>query len=328
MDIRNLQSTGGKSFSITLPKTWIKKNSLQHKSKIIVDFVNTTSLLLMPYKPNKSFLSVNINADALSKSQLKKILVGYFISGLDSIYIFYKKPTIDNKNYVRRIATKLLGFEVIEKETGKIELKNILQVQELNPSEYVLRLTQTVKSMLRDLGIVLRTKDVYLAEDIIDRDNEVDRLNAFVQRNFIKSIQMQTPNAANMSIADFYSYSIFALRMERIGDHSVRIAQKVLSSKNEKIVLYSQLITRTLKKITNWLNLLEDSINYPNETVLLKILEEVGELENKYFKYKNGINSDELRMIEDSLDRINSYIKNIAEERIIFLHIKEISQSG
>ncbi len=85
-----------------------------------------------------------------------------------------------------------------------------------------------VKGMHEDVMRALQTKDITLAEDVLSRDNDVDRLHWLVARQY--NILLQNANLAekmNITIGMASTCFLISRIIERIGDHVVRIAQNV-----------------------------------------------------------------------------------------------------
>jgi phosphate uptake regulator len=79
--------------------------------------------------------------------------------------------------------------------------------------------------MFQDALTALKANDTFLAQDIINRDNEVDKLQWLIYRQF--HFVLHDPNLlekmqVNMNQA--LNFLVVSRILERVGDHGVRIA--------------------------------------------------------------------------------------------------------
>jgi phosphate uptake regulator len=84
-------------------------------------------------------------------------------------------------------------------------------------------------SMLEDAVTAIRENDDSLAQDVIERDDDVDRLWFMVSRIFRATLR--TPKAAEelgVSRETCFDYHSSARQLERIADHAAKMAQHAL----------------------------------------------------------------------------------------------------
>ena len=239
IEIRKVQITGGSSYVISLPKTWAKSLNIQKNDPLGVIIQQDGTLLITP----------NINEIQLQKTKefdvdtidkpihLFRYLIGAYISGYTIIKI--KSDTLIPP-FVRTTARKFthitIGQEVVEETTTSIIIKDILNPAEMPFENTIRRMCIIVKSMHEDAINALEKRDKALAEDVVLRDNELDRLHWLIARQQnIVSKNVQLAQKMGITTGMIANYFLISRIIERIGDHAVRIAKNVLNLIEEKI---------------------------------------------------------------------------------------------
>jgi phosphate uptake regulator len=119
-----------------------------------------------------------------------------------------------------------IGQEVAGETDVSITIKDLLNPLEMPIDRTLSRMAVIVRSMHRDAMVALITAKGTLAEDVIARDNDVDRLHWLVARQF--NLILSEPDLArSMKITPGMASRLFVLSrlIERIGDHGVRVAE-------------------------------------------------------------------------------------------------------
>jgi phosphate uptake regulator len=233
MEIRKVQITGGSSYVISLPKEWAKSVNIKKNDPLGIIAQNDGTLLITPKitgEPTqrvKAFdISVVDDPDLLFRS-----LVGAYIMGYTTIRVTASgriPPQV--RMVVRDFTQTAIGQEVAEENDTAITIKDLLNPVEMPFDNTLKRMYVLSKGMHEDAIIALKTKNKILAEDVIARDKDVDRLQWLIARqyhlilndgNLSKRMQISL-NAAT-------SYFLISRIIERIGDHAVNIAKNVMS---------------------------------------------------------------------------------------------------
>ena len=322
MEIRNIQKTGGKSYIITLPKKWIIANFLKNKDKVkIFEYKKYLKIIPFSYKKQETFQTFQI--DNMSKSQIEREIVGYYLSGVDNIVVKAKNIAYEQRSIIRHVSYKLIGCECLESSTNQMLLRISSNNEIVIMPEYIKRMIAMIILMYQDSLKYLENKEKLLARDVIERDIEIDRLNlAIIRFNnmLLNGSELEDKNL--ISLFDSQFYKIIAIRIERIADHIVRIAEYyLLTDKNFKPV-FNFLEKSVLKNTLQNLNLCQEmlfSLDKQKAHHYLDIFSEFSKLKMK----KKYLGDDYFNLvISESLSRINSYIANIAEEIINYLNAK------
>jgi len=325
METRSIQKTGGSSFSLTLPKSWVVKNNLEDTGIVEIYDNDTNQLIIQPQKLNNVY-SANLVIDHLPNNHIVRELIGIYVSGANEIIITAKTISYKQRSLIRSISHKLIGFELVEESSGRIFIKNVVN-SDIDITEYLKQMIGIIQSMFSDIVMTINTLDRDLALDIIERDIEVDRIHLAILRQFnIILTNAGSNNIVNLTTADLHFYELAGIRLERIADHIVRIASMISILKNkDKIVLnkneYSDLI-----QIQEYINNFPDIILNLDKQLSHKFLDKYeSKIKNEFIKQSTIKKSSTNILIQDSIERIRSYIANIAEETIHHINTKNLS---
>jgi len=322
MEIRSIQKTGGRSFTVTLPKKWVLSNRLQIKGRVKIN-ESDNYLILSPFLYKKNIKSPVCVIDSMTKEQIYRELIGFYLSGTSEIIVRAKNITPEQRAAVREISYRLIGCECLESTGNQILLKNTSIYDYGEIPNFTNRITTTIYFMFLDTINYLKNNDKSLAKDVLERDTEIDRLTLGISRLArLRINDLDIEKTDKFTFVDAVYYEHVAIRLERIADHIVRIAEYFLiNDTNQPIVLNRKekiSINSTLKKIEQCQKIIfsldkKEAHGYLDEFILFS----QKKIDKKYAN-KKFINL----VLAESISRINSYIANIAEETINYLNIK------
>lgn len=232
IETRKVQKTGGSSFIVSLPKEWIEKHRIQPKDSIGILAQPDGNLLITPQIDTEKIVKTKefIVDDIKDGNFLFRLLIGAYIMGFSKIIIKSGKKF---EPYIRDCITHFtqiaIGPEIVEESNNFILIKDLVNPREMPFEKTIRRMYILVQIMHEDAIKALETGDKNLAEEVIKRDNDVDRLHWLVGRQshiVLRDIILcQKLGITLEQASDFHSMSKI---LERIGDHAVKIAINVL----------------------------------------------------------------------------------------------------
>ena len=239
MEIRKVQVTGGSSYVVSLPKTWVKKLNIKKNDPLgLIIQPDGTLLITKKVDEGQEERIINIDAENIdTPAFLFRCLIGAYIAGYTIIKIKSRgviPPFV--RAVTRKFTQATIGQEVVEETNNSIMIKDLLNPVEMPFDKSIRRMYMIVKNMHKDAVSILKNRDKTLAEDILSRDNDVDRLQWLIARqhnmvsrdvNLNRKMGVTTEKAAN--------YFLISRIIERIGDHAVRIAKNILNFIDEKV---------------------------------------------------------------------------------------------
>ena len=223
METRKVQVTGGSTFTVSIPKDWATEQGISAGSAIELH-PEGESLLLIPQRP-KDGTEGTLDIDTLSGEDLARAVVTLYVSGFDRIRLETTTIEPEQRRSIRDATQSLVGLEVIEETGDYVLLQDLLDSSELSIHNAVTRMRLIALTMLGDAVESVTSANHELARDVIRRDDDVDRLWFMVSRVF-RSVLRDPRAAAALGVSRevCFDYHSSARQLERIADHSVKIA--------------------------------------------------------------------------------------------------------
>lgn len=260
MDTRKLQKTGGSTYIVSLPKHWVTASKLKVGDSVSMTIDSGGTLTLdssLGTKKPISRIEVLVDEDENDLHFLRR-LIGLYISGHDEIIVRGRTripPEI--RKIVSDFTRKVIGSEIVEESLTSVTIQDVADHTHLDMRKVLRRMHLMSRSMHADSMEALKNSDKDLAENVLARDDEVDRLYWFVakqQSMILRDPAVSRKMGIGISEASFYLSAAKAL--ERIADHAARIAHSAsaLSSEslNDKLVKdiegYSSTVLSVLDK--------------------------------------------------------------------------------
>jgi phosphate uptake regulator len=258
-----------------------------------------------------------------------RILISHYLAGYDNIRLTTKKgfSAYDRKFIKDAVRQKLIGLELVEESRNELVFQCLLNYNDLPLSRVIKNMYGLVISMLEDSMTALQDHNLEIAEDVIQRDDDVDRFYLLAVRQLKAAIEdIELSNKIGIRYPrECLGYRLITKSIERIGDHAVKIARNIMKMSAEMDADDS-----IFKMAENSRKVFESSINSMTEEDLQAINKIVVEaknvsqfgvsLESQDDKYSNAV---ELSMILESLRRVAEYSADIAEVSIN-MNVKQI----
>ena len=220
-----------------------------------------------------------------------------------------------------------IGQEVVEETETLIFIKDLLNPAEMPFENTLKRMCVIVKNMHTDAVTALETHNRILAEDVIKRDIDADRLNWLIARQ-TNMIMLHASLSRKMGISQSIAmqYYILSRIIERIGDHAVRIAEhslpiidaeldkKTLSMIKKSSIVSLEIFDRSIVSFFN-ADMKEANRNIESINALENLS---GEINNLVLK-QDLLVAISLTYISESIRRAGEYAGDISETVINLL---------
>jgi phosphate uptake regulator len=229
-DFRKVQVTGGNSFVVSLPKTWVNDVGLRASDPVAVLIQPDSSLLIVPRRdiraPSRSEAILEAS-QGLDKDFLLRHFISYYLAGYDTIRITLGKSDGALRGFIREgIRRKLVGVEIIEESSGGILTQCLSGYVDLPLKKALERMAIIAGGMLTDSVAVLQGGGKSLATEVIERDDEVDRFYHFLLRQLNIAVRDRSviQEIGLTSTRDCLGYRLVVKSVERVADHAAGIA--------------------------------------------------------------------------------------------------------
>lgn len=342
--LRKLQRTKGKTYTISLPKTWIKKMKLKSGTMIRI-IPQDDSLVIVrarPKKPEPRKAPILVSPKDKPELVLRKIDSAYLV-GYDEISIETAEAEIKESLRARlkdHIQTRLTGIAIVTDSPNKLELKVVTGFEELSMkyvlekiSENIISMHKEAVNLLEEVGRLNNQALEQMARKIRDRDNLIDGLHLHGIRLLKAAVDDRNIRAKIGLITgrECLGYRLVVKSMERIGDHAAKICRNIvlLKKRIDREVLrkiqdmsdYSiQVFSNTMQSFFDFVEKRQDAFlkanNVIDDAANISTLED--EIDHLLFKEteRPDISPKELsgiKIIVESIRRTAEYSSDIAE---------------
>jgi len=237
-DFRKVQVTGGNSFVVSLPKTWVNDVGLRASDPVAVLVQPDSSLLIVPRRdiraPSRSEAVLEAS-QGLDKDFLLRHFISYYLAGYDTIRITLGRADGGLRGFIREgIRRKLVGVEIIEESSGGILTQCLSGYVDLPLKKALERMAIIAGGMLTDSVAVLQGGGKGLATEVVERDDEVDRFYHFLLRQLNIAVRDRSviQEIGLTSTRDCLGYRLVVKSVERVADHAAGIAQQAEELQN------------------------------------------------------------------------------------------------
>ena len=328
LEQRRLQMTGGSTYILSLPKNWVTRNRLHKGSLLVFTEEDDGSLSLLPSEFEKQEkksealirVSTNENPDAIMRKAISAYLVGYSLlhiraQGEQSL-------NIELRNYLKSFARSyLVGTEIVNDSPTDLTLQILLNYPEFSVESALRRMAIIAGSMHREAVACLENLDYSTAKAVVETDREVNRFSLYILRllkmavtniRLVKEIGLSSPR-------ECLGYRLIAKSVERAADHATKIAENILSLKN-------QVNPDLLKRINNLssmaITMFENSVealfkhDYIQAESVIEKVTQIRNIEKDAVISSQVVNIKEIpniRLLIESIRRTAEYASDISE---------------
>ena len=333
VELRKLQMTGGASYTVSLPKDWVKEQGLKVGDVVAVMPRSDSSLTLIPHEkmPSGQSKGAEVTIAPLKdqhKEQILRTILAQYLAGYDVIRIRFPssaKPEL--RTYLRESARKMfVGCEIIEESNDELIVQCLSSYGDLPAPKVISRMSLIAKLMLRDAVESLKNRDPAMAEEIIRRDEEIDRFYLFIIRQLTMAV-LNRSLILEIGLADprdCLVYRVVSKSLERIADHATAIAKM---STGIESPLPPKLIDEISKASDITISVLEDSLkalsksdgSLANSSIVSakRVEKEAENVMDKLYAFKLSQKTVvAVRLALESLKRISEYSEDVAEMAI------------
>lgn len=227
LELRRLQRTSDGTFFVTLPKAWVEKNKLEKGAILSFSERKDGKLIGSPYGTQERKMNVITlgPGPTLQREIEEKYLLGF------DVFEIASQEAIDSelRGTIRRVVRSLVGLEVVEEDTKRLVIQCLIEPSLLFPDRILRRLHMISLAMQTDAVDAFVRKDAKLAQTVVERDEDVDRLYFLLVRVVRAALTDATiADKLGASPIDCLDYRILASLVEKFADYATDIAESTL----------------------------------------------------------------------------------------------------
>lgn len=321
MEIRKIQRTGGSTYIVSLPKQWANRVGVTNGMNVGITIRPDGTLLITPDTLSISSIQRQLDVTGKMGDLLIREIIASYIAGFNIIELRSDRITAEQKATIRQITHKLIGPEIIEETADRMIIQDLLNPNELSMHQSVRRMFLIAVSMHEDALQALASNDSDLAQDVAQRDDEVDRLYLLIEKQFrtmLRSgqiIDSQKDLTPDMSL----DINLAARPIERIADHARKIALITPHLEETPPSAVILMFREAGRRVSDLIGNAAESLFSSNIELANKAIEKKDEVNKALRAIDNELTAMDskdalhLRIVSDSIDRIGDYGANIAE---------------
>jgi phosphate uptake regulator len=299
MDRRKIQLVAGSTYSVSLPKEWVKKRGLREKSEIIINEMGDGSLLLSSRDSSKQLSEISINSDEYA-TNIDHVIFSLYYLGIEKIMLFSKsKFSKETKAKIRKTITYMSGTEITYEDEQKIIISVLLDKTKLNVFQLIYRISLIIESSLTNLSEGPSMNEITMNE------SEIDRLYHLLVKIASLSLKdanlLESSNIKNISLIP--AYFLISKKLENMADRINHLSGYMSKScagfdnRTEIISFIKSELSRGIKYL-----MMKQS----------RIFEEMDQKE--YEKIMSLAKKSKDKIVEDYVKDILRYLTDIEEE--------------
>jgi len=231
METRKVQLSGGTTYTISLPKSWAQEHGIDAGSVLSL-FPNGDGSLLVEAEVGRSSeeRSTTVDVSTDSETAIRQWIYALHAVGFDTVTLVDRTGhSHEQRNVTEDTVANLSGFELLEANDTRIRLTDLIDAENIDVRKSALRLRLVMLGMHRDAVNAVLTDDETLAQRVIDRDNEADKLFAMLTRHFRRALtNLQEVEKLEYNRDELFEYYYVSRQFERIADHAEKIARFTL----------------------------------------------------------------------------------------------------
>ncbi|MFW6321551.1 MAG: PhoU domain-containing protein [Halohasta sp.] len=225
MDTRKVQSVGGGTHTVSLPKSWSRANGVAPGDVVDVHQHRDGVLAIQPQECEYGEpTQPTVRVDAESTDRLEATLRAAYAAGLRGLTLESTAAfSAAQRRTVDEVATTLTGMSVVDRSPTEIVVRVLLDSDEISVAQSVRQLCFVALSMHETAmeSVIAGSTPV----DIGRRDDQADRLAAMVDRSFLRAqARLDEVDALGYDRPRLFELWATARELERIADHAETIA--------------------------------------------------------------------------------------------------------
>ncbi len=319
---RKVQKTGGSTYFVTLPKEWADEVGIKPQAIVSLIPSDSGALLLVPESlPGRNRCTVTTGDWGFDR--LQREIIARYIVGYDVIEVESDKIRAEQRRMVRDIAQGLIGLEILDESQKAITLHALVNVRDFPPERTLRRVFDISLTMVTDAVAAFCSHGVELARDVVDRDDDVDRLALLVARQYSLLLRdLVLEEDYGLSRLQFSNYNEVIEQLERVADHAVKISGATIALESpvrkaaaSEVSAHAESSTDIVRRAVR--SFMDQSVELANEVLSDRTSsEKLFSVARRAIGDKHPEEAPSISIVLDSLLRIREYGFNIAEHAL------------
>ncbi|MCG2719069.1 MAG: AbrB/MazE/SpoVT family DNA-binding domain-containing protein, partial [Nanoarchaeota archaeon] len=139
---RKIQLIAGTTYTVSLPKEWVKKYNLKEKSRVSIKELRDGNLSLSPSTKleDRDKKKITLNIDNYG-ANIDQVLFAAYYLGFEEINLFSKNEiSMDLRSLIKKALVYMSGTEIMVEDIKNIEIKVLLDLSKINANQLFFRI--------------------------------------------------------------------------------------------------------------------------------------------------------------------------------------------
>jgi phosphate uptake regulator len=228
MDTRKVQTVGGGTYMVSLPKEWAESRDIDRGDTVNVhSHIDGILVIQTGEREEDTPGAVTVPVTADDTDELERTLRAAYAAGstevtFDAVETF----TSEQRRIINQVARNLPGVSIAEESGTSISVRTMLDADEVSIRQSVRQLKFVALSMHRDATAPL-TGETEPAS-LTDRDDQADRLYAMIDRTFTRGLaRLDQVDALELTRPELFELWAATHELERVADHAEALGTEV-----------------------------------------------------------------------------------------------------
>ncbi len=340
--VRRIQVSGNSTYLITLPKKWVEKVKLKSSDSVALLPLSNGTLLINPInlvdsrlpKSEEEQPSRTISIQSQKFEVIWRKFISAYLAGFNIVTFRSKKTlTKSDRMVIKRICHSVLGAEIVDESANSVTVRDLLGKGGFSIVHGIQRMHVISRSMLNDALESLMTGESDLIEDVVARDEEINKFHWMVCKQYgFLSKDVHFADRMAITPQEALGYLLVSRAIEKIADHASRIAQNCRNVKGDE-----PLVKEIHELGSEIVRLFDDSVGSLGGTdfdmidhhilTAIGLQERSKELNKRVLsRASESPNSVSLAFVLDSLERVRSYSEDICEVSINHMFVSQLNK--
>ena len=224
MDTRKIQTVGGGTYTVSLPKEWAESEGCTAGTTVnLHTHIDGLLVIQTPDSQTTPRNRVTLEVGNDDPAEIEQLLRAAYAAGVESVALEAPDGYTDEQHRaIERVTRNLTGVTVAEETETAVTVQTLLDAGEVSVRQSVRQLQFVALSMHRDAMAALTSGTT--SDRWADRDDQADRLYAMIDRYFQRGLaRLDEIDALGLTRPELFSLWVTANELERVADHAERI---------------------------------------------------------------------------------------------------------
>jgi phosphate uptake regulator len=221
METRKIQSVGGGTYTVSLPREWAASQGLDAGGVVnLHTHIDGVVVIQTEAETDELPAAVTIGVENDEAGPLEQIIRAAYAAGVTEVTLQSEDGfTAEQRRVVERTVQNLTGISIFEESEASIRLVTPLDPGEISVHQSVRQLRFVALSMHRDATAALT--GAASPESLAGRDEQADRLYALIERSLGRGLsRLDEVDALGVTRSELFELWLTTRELERVADHA------------------------------------------------------------------------------------------------------------